>query len=148
MHKEELLVISYFIYFILILWFFSFTKTAEEDAERGAPSYFLFYFIFILILLIFFLRKQLKRMQKEELLVILCELYKECMTIKQVFFPPIFLFFLSFKFCILFLVSAMTRCISEVKTKRFSWTVWHAFASVFFFHLWNTTFVSPCYGML
>ena len=35
-------------------------------------------------------------MQKEELLVILCELYKECMTIKQVFcffcfFPPIFL---------------------------------------------------------
>ena len=36
-------------------------------------------------------------MQKEELLVILCELYKECMTIKQVFFPPIFYFYFFFQ---------------------------------------------------
>ena len=57
-------------------------------------------------------------MQKEELLVILCELYKECMTIKQVFilFYFIFILFLlpSFfpqvflVFPIFFLVSAMT----------------------------------------
>jgi hypothetical protein len=91
MQKEELLVVFCFIYFILFLFFnFIFTKTGEEDA--GAQFLVISYFISL-----FILQKQLKRMQKEELLVILCELYKECMTIKQVI-PPSFFLSSSFEF--------------------------------------------------